>query len=362
MIDWTKKIALAVFLAAVFGTFAYMSVYGLRSFLANQPVVAVVFGSGLEASKLAIVIGTHRQWPTLGILSRIGRSAVVIALIATTSAGVLGFMWLSHNVSTGGFQKLEARREALETEASAIRADLDALEKTISAWPETWVTKRLEARENAKYYKKQDRLREILQSLEGLAVKKTIEYSGPVFATASVIKWTPGKIAKRYVLWLVLLGEAAGFWLMILNSRAWRKEETGDRGTGDGKKDTATQFVEAFIPPAKMPDKDGKDAGQNADTAKMPANMPNKTAKMPAKMPGGNGQNAGSAEMPANMPSGPNGVLIAIVKENGLSPEDIARITGRSKIGTVMQWLRDEAVIPEKALRMLRREVGYGNV
>ena len=58
-----KKIVLGLFLAAVFGMFGMASVYGLRSFLADQPLFAVVFGSGLEGSKLSLVIGTHRQWP-----------------------------------------------------------------------------------------------------------------------------------------------------------------------------------------------------------------------------------------------------------------------------------------------------------
>lgn len=426
MIDVIKKIVLGACLAAIFGMFGYASVCGLRGFLADQPLFAVVFGSGLEASKLALVVGTHRQWPALGPVSKLGRSIAISALIITTSAGVLGFMWLSHNVSTGEFQRLESRAASLKNEAAQIGSEIKTLDDTIKNWPETWVTKRLEARKSIEYDKKRARLQEIDRELGSLKTKKTIEYSGPVFATASIIRWVPERIAKWYVLWLVVLGEFAGFWMMILNSRAWepmrgvRPAARGERIYHEGHEYHEDKTA------ANMPDGKNGNSGQNTETAEMPdyqngkvasgerretgeaqppvfkaiagnaenggkyavkyaaaempaktANMPDgkyaETANMPANVPGKNGRNAGqnaeTAEMPKSRPGArgerreagrENAELLAIMERHGLAAEDVMLMTGRSKIGTVNQWLRGEAVIPEKALRGLRRRVAAG--
>jgi len=334
--DAVKKMVLGIFLAAVFGMFGMASVYGLRSFLADQPLFAVVFGSGLEGSKLSLVIGTHRQWPELGFLSRLGRSLVIIALIITTSAGVLGFMWLSHHVSTSGYQQLETRRAILGKEAAAIRTDLDTLETTIAQWPDKWVTKRLEAMKSAGYYEKQERLREILQELERLAVKKTVEYSGPVFATASIIKWVPEKIAKWYVFWLVMLGEAAGFWLMVLNSRAWRKDESEKRGCGDRER----------LPRRFAPRNDAKKNG-NMGSNEMGQLGDCFTS---LAMTDRGGRREGCGEHPSVA------YLKRIKDEYGLTVESIADITDRKKLRTVENWLAGDPV-PEKSMRAIRRWV-----
>lgn len=329
-----SKLALTGALMCVFGTSAYMSVYGLWAFLANHQVVAIFFGSGLETGKLMMTFHTHRQWDGMQWLTRIFRCGVIGALVVFTSFEVTGFLWLSHNVSTEEYQLLENSYVALEKEAAGIRAELKTLDDTISNWPETWVTKRLEARQSIGYDKKRERLQEINRDQTRLKTKKSIEYSGPVFAAARILKWPPDKIAKWFVFYMVLIAECLSIGLAVAVSMAWKKEASGERrearGRAEKQENNKNRKIENNTNAQELdhPDKPG-------DDTPIPLQV---TAQKQYK------------EHPSVV------YLKQIQAAHGLTVEQIADITERRKLATVEKWLSGIPV-PEKSMRLITQWV-----
>jgi len=312
----------------VFGGQAYMSVYGLIAFLSNNPYVAGIVGTGLECTKISIVVYAHREWNMINMWWKTFYSFTIIALVLLTTIEVTGFLTLSHNISTEKYQKSEDMYAQLEKESSVIQRQLDKVDETIRHLPSTWVSKRLEERKKINYDQKQDRLQEIAELQTKYIKEQKIEYSGPVFATAKMLDISPPKIARIFVLMIVLILEPASIGMAIAVSSLWQKKKISEKVK---KPNTAIEKAEIA---KSNKSKSGSVISQypyihigNSKTSDL------KVSKHPRQIE-----------------------FHRFIKrqQNVMTPYKIAKTIKYKKVDTIRKWLNDEKVIPEKAMRLLR--------
>jgi hypothetical protein len=289
-----NKYLMTMALLLVFGTSAYMSIYGLTAVFVGMPLVIVCMGLGMELGKILAVVHLHRNWRTVGWAARFFFVAVIGALTLITSMEVLGYLTQSHVGSTRALAAVDAKITELNKETEILRSHIAVVDQTLAGLPAGYVTKRFREREAAGYEKMRDRLLELVQETSELKTSKIANaaYSAPIFAASRIFGLDPEKTISVFVLILVAVLEPLSIGLAVATSCTWR--------VGDGQ-------------PA-------------AETAQKTANT------------------ADSYTVE----------LREIAEQHNLKLKDIAKITDRKQAETVEGWLDEKPLIPIKALRLLR--------
>ena len=210
-------------LLMVFGTSAYMSVYGLAAvFTAHLPVV-VCMGIGMELGKLLVVIHLHRRWLSMRFGGRIFYLSVAAALLMITSCEIMGFLAQSHTVTSRDLTASQATLSALDLEAELLNRQIEVTDTTLAGLPAGYVTRRIVEREKVGYGAARERLLAIARQRADLAadiVDKTAQ-AGPVFAVARLAGLDPARAATFFILVLVMVLEPLCIGLAVATSAAW---------------------------------------------------------------------------------------------------------------------------------------------
>lgn len=296
-----NKYLVTIALLLVFGTSAYMSIYGLTAVFPGMIIAVICMGAGMELGKVLSVVYLHRNWRAIGWFAKIFFIAVIGALTIITSFEILGYLVQRHADATRDLTAIEVKIMELTKEADLLRSHIAVIDRTLAGLPAGYVTRRFREREAAGYSEMQGRLVEITQEVSELKASKIANgaYSAPIFAASKIFGLDPGKTISMFVLILVAVLEPLSIGLAVATSSVWHI-------SGKPAAETALEEAEA--------------AERTAETASY---------------------------------------LTVEFKEiagrHNLKTEDIAKITHRKKSETVEGWLAEKPVIPIKALRLLRR-------
>ena len=175
-------------LLLVFGTSAYMSIYGLTAVFPDMMVAIICMGCRMELGKILSVIHLHRTWKAIGWFARFFFVGVIGALTLITSMEVLGFLTQRHAGGTRALEAVDANITELNREAEILRGHIAVVDQTLAGLPTGYVTKRFREREAAGYDKMRDRLLEIAQETARLKSSKIANaaYSAPIFAASRI--------------------------------------------------------------------------------------------------------------------------------------------------------------------------------
>lgn len=318
------KVLITSALLLVFGTSAYMSIYGLAAIFAGAGIVAVLMGAGMELGKLLTVIHLHRQWSGLRFFMRGFYMAVIVALVMITSFEILGYLSQSHVQGTRDLTLGRTALVALEHEEQLLTGSIETIDITLAGLPETFVTKRIRERQAAGYDQMQARLVEIAKERSDLE-KQCITnraYAAPIFAAAGIFGIDATRAASIFILVLVMVLEPLSIGLAVATSSAWEKKVEGERLKAEGEADSVPRK------PHGMPSRSiTRKPVQTAEVLRKPA----------------------QAAHPLTVELG------EIKKRHNMKIEDIIQVAGRKQPETVKDWLSGSAVIPIKAMRLIRR-------
>lgn len=292
------RLLITTALALVFGTSAYMSVYGLAAVFAAHLPVVVCMGAGMELGKLLVVIHLHRRWRALGLAGRMFYLLVAAALVTITSCEIAGFLAQSHMTTGSDLASCESAVAALDKEAALLERQIAVTDQTLAGLPAGYVSRRIAERQKSGYGAAQKRLLAISRQRAELtaAIAEKTAHAGPVFAVARLAGLDASTAATVFILVLVAVLEPLSIGLSVAASAAWQ------------------------IAPSE-----------------------NETAN-PKGRPGV--RRSGAATRSA---------FLQIVSDYNLSTKEVAAITGRKKPGTAEAWMNGTARIPPRALRTLRR-------
>jgi len=330
------RILLSLSLTLVWGTTAYMSVGGLMALFGASAVIACL-ATGMELGKLACVIHLHRAWDRLPIGGRAFYMAVIAVLVGLTAIEAAGYLIQGHQQGVAGLARASAEIDGLAARQTILRDRIETIDSTLAGLPPGYVTRRIREREAAGYDALQAELLSVtgrLQDLRTGQVSARAE-AGPVAALAHLAGVPADRAMLMLVAILVCVMEPLGLGLAVAASAAWpagrpKTAKTAEIQTAAGSADPA----ESARP-------------KTAET------RPTRTSIETAEN-GQNGRNAAKTKTP--VVSAAQEEFLAIVQRHGLTAENVAGITGRSKRKTVAAWMAAGGPdIPIKALRLMRR-------
>lgn len=218
-----QKILLTTALFLVFGTSAFMSIYGLAAMFVSAGFVVVLMGLGMELGKIMAVIHLHRNWSALRWLAKGFYIVVIFALLMCTSAEILGYL-TQHHVK--GFSEIESNQSALvalNSEKKILTENIKIIDKTLAGLPSSYVTKQIKERQTAGYNEMKTRLVEITRERSNLKKMqiKNQAYSAPIFAAAKIFGIEATRAASMFILFLVLVLEPLSIGLAVAVSITW---------------------------------------------------------------------------------------------------------------------------------------------
>jgi hypothetical protein len=292
------RLLITTALALVFGTSAYMSVYGLAAVFAAHLIVVVCMGAGMELGKLLVVIHLHRRWTALNLAARMFYMLVVAILVTITSCEIAGFLAQSHVATASDLESSQAKVAALDQEAALLERQIAVTDQTLAGLPAGYVSRRIAERERTGYGAAQKRLVEISQKRAELtaAIAEKTAHAGPVFAMARLAGLDASTAATVFILVLVSVLEPLSIGLSVASSAAWESGSSESKTVNQRDRATACRT--------------------GADT-----------------------RNA----------------FMKIVNDHNLSTKEVAAITGRKRTGTAEAWMNGTARVPPRALKNLRR-------
>ena len=288
-----NKYLVTMALLLVFGTSAYMSIYGLTAVFMGMTAVVVCMGLGMELGKILAVVHLHRNWKGIGWIPRGFYIAVISALTLITSCEVLGFLTQRHASSAKELKTIEMQANFLKTQEAVLRNNIAAIDSSLAALPAGYVTKRFRERENAGYWQINDHLLDIIKAQGNLKSRYISDtaYLNPIATVSRIFALDAAKTVSVFILLLVAVLEPLSIGLAVAASSAW-----------------------------------GKDS-----------------------------RSAKTAEAPAENTHPYTVEFKQIIDRHNLTAEAVGRITGRTKTATIGGWLIEEPVIPIKSLRLLRQ-------
>jgi hypothetical protein len=292
------RLLITAALALVFGTSAYMSVYGLAAVFAAHLPVVLCMGAGMELGKLLVVIHLHRRWAALGLAARMFYMLVVAILVTITSCEIAGFLAQSHVATASDLESSQAEVAALDEEAELLKRQIAVTDQTLASLPEGYVSRRIAERQRTGYGDAQKRLVEISRQRADLtaAIAERTAQAGPVFAVARLAGLNASTAAAVFILVLVAVLEPLSIGLSVAASAAWQSAQSESKA--------ADQQVRAG----------GGRTGADTRSA-----------------------------------------FMQIISEHNLGTKEVAAITGRKKPGTAEAWMNGTARVPPRVLKILRR-------
>lgn len=133
---------LAVTTAAIAGSAAYFSVYGLANTFAGVFWSVVIMGGSLEAGKLVATSYLYRYWLDTPKLLRGYLIASVGALMLLTSMGIFGYLSSGYQTDMLPLQQIESQVKLLEQEKTTKLDRKKQIDKQIADLPADYVTGR----------------------------------------------------------------------------------------------------------------------------------------------------------------------------------------------------------------------------
>lgn len=210
---------LIITIAAIAGSAAYFSIYGLASIFSGTFIPVIIMGTSLECGKLIAVSFLYRYWNKLTFSIKIYLFAAIFVLMAITSAGIFGFLSMGHEQDILPLQQKEQQITLFQNEKNTIeRLKQERLERKkqidtdIASLPNNFVTGRQrlmksygpeleQIRKDIADYTKQ--IREIIRKVQELKTT-TLEqriHTGPIIFIANVFNIKVDLAVK----WIILL-------------------------------------------------------------------------------------------------------------------------------------------------------------
>jgi len=210
-------------LILVFGSSAVMSISGLLSIFSNESFIIISMGLGMEIGKILTISHLHRTWEKYTSMVRAWFISIIFVLTLLTSFGVMGFLSQCHQKAVQGNHVIQSKINALTQEKSALKNQIDIVDKTLNGLPESHVSRRINERKSSRYEEKQNRLLEIIKQKASLEIQLISgnDNSNPVLAIAKILKMDDSFIISIFIPFLVLILEPLSIGLTIAVNSAW---------------------------------------------------------------------------------------------------------------------------------------------
>lgn len=224
------KVLITFTLVLVASTSAFISVNGLTNIFGYDVsgvvfFVIVIFGIGQELGKVLTVIHLHRNWHELKYV-RIFYCFIIVTLVSLTSMEMIGFFSTNYQSNFKTFEVSKAKIEVLKEQRESVKSEIEKINKILDGFPETYVTKRKNYREEMGYEEKLNRLQNIEEKIfeyESSRINAHFE-AGPIQAISEILKIDKNKLAMTFILILTLVMEPLSIGLMIATSKTWMED------------------------------------------------------------------------------------------------------------------------------------------
>jgi hypothetical protein len=153
--------------AAISGSAAFFSIYGLAQTFAVKFYYVVVMGAALEAGKLVTASYLYKYWTKIGFFFKTYLTAAVLGLMVLTSLGVFGFLSAAHQSDTIDLKTGTQRIESIHRQQENLQARLVNIDDQIKHIPDGQVRKKLQLIKASK-----DEKATILKSLDSINVEE----------------------------------------------------------------------------------------------------------------------------------------------------------------------------------------------
>jgi len=210
-------------LTLVFGSSAYMSIYGLLSIFPNDPYIIICMGLGMEIGKVLTISHLYRTWHKNTALVKSWFVFIIFVLTFLTSFEVMGFLSQCHQKSIRSNHIIQSEIKALDKKEIVIKGQIQIIDKTLNGLPEAHVSRRINERKISGYAEKQESLVEIINQRAVLEKQLISEdsSSNPGFAIADIFEVENSDIISILIPLLVLILEPLSIGLTIAVNAAW---------------------------------------------------------------------------------------------------------------------------------------------
>jgi hypothetical protein len=322
-----------------------MNIYGLMCVFPLITTIAMLLGVVIEGGKLLAITILHMSWSSDRFLHRPYYLTAAVLLTAITFLDVFGYLYFNYSKSTENLKALEVQELSLIEQKSHVQKQIQEIDNTLSALPKNHVSRRLTLRDQTGYNQLQNRIDEIDLKLGALARRRVgVEmHSGPVFVIARIFGLDENMTVLIYILILSIVTEMLSVGTLVAIINFAQKNSRADQH-----------------PPPKQPPISKPVKPDRAESNLLP-NIPNKkttagknrrigeTGKTKTVLPKTSNEKVGDVPRQSEM--------LAICRDYKITAENLAKITGRQNISTVIKWLSGERAIPQRAHRQLLKWV-----
>lgn len=315
-----NKVLLSLTMPVVFGTNAYMSVFGLTSMLASAKVVAVFFALALEFGKFSLFHFLNRFWQQINWASRMLFMSIALLLTLITLTEVFSYLMLHYCKSGKNVAQITGQLAGLDEIESRKREKMARIDKDVSGLGASYVKRRRQERQSEGYHEAEAALEQIATKKAELkqALFQARILAGPLYL-AGQFGLAEKTAMSAISVFLAVISEVLFIALTVASAACWRDHP--------GQKDR---------PNSKKAEK--KAASKNRSNKQY--TKKNNSLSEPAET--GTGQNETAK-------------FLAICRRFNLGLEDLAKITGLKKTSTVARYLSGEKPPSEKVMRKVRK-------
>lgn len=192
-------ILLIIVTAAISGSAAYFSVFGLAQSFAAAAISAKIMGVSLEAGKLVAASFLYQFWEKLGILARSVYLSLVLILMILTSWGIFGFLSNAYQTDTVDLKTDDQRVAYLANEKTGYETRLANIDDQIKHIPQDHVNSKIRLikaldSEKKDILGKLSTVNDEQQQLMSTKLKTEAKV-GPLIFVAKALKKTPDEAA-----------------------------------------------------------------------------------------------------------------------------------------------------------------------
>lgn len=137
-------ILLIIVTAAISGSAAYFSVFGLAHIFTAAFIPSIVMGASLEAGKLVGASFLYQYWHKIGIIFKSTLLVLIAGLMLFTSMGIFGFLSSAYQTGTIDMKDTEQRIEYLSQQKTDYENRLLNIDEQIKNVPSNYVSKKIE--------------------------------------------------------------------------------------------------------------------------------------------------------------------------------------------------------------------------
>lgn len=129
--------------AAISGTAACFSVFGLSQIFSAAATAAVIMGISLEAGKLVTASFLYQHWKKIGLALKTYLIFAILGLMSITSIGIFGFLSAAYQKDTLSLKDNQQKIEYLTQEKNEYNVRLSDINEQIKNVPSDQVTKKI---------------------------------------------------------------------------------------------------------------------------------------------------------------------------------------------------------------------------